>query len=256
MFKKNLEIEGNLQIGEEFKGRIIYCDSPIEGQLGFQDPASDWMYAIIDLHDRIIFYQIIIQAVVQWMQISAIKNKDHIIHLDHNNMIELIWTQSPAGIQWAIGIPSQKQQYIMDEILDAEITIKAIGNQWYWSYEYSDQTKENEEGVSQDSFMIDTLSQEIGDLRNLTVDNAQVVPVGVSTRLIVTSNDVIHCFAIPSLAIKSDAIPGRLNATGFIINRPSSYHGQCSELCGILHGFMPITIKAVNINNYINFQSS
>ena len=235
---------------------MLSCDYPIEGQQGFQDPASDWMYAIIDLHDRIIFYQIIIQAVVQWMQTSAIRNKDHIIHLDHNNMIEQIWTQSPAWIQWAIGIPSQKQQYIMDEIQDAEITIKAIGNQWYWNYEYSDQTKENEEGVFFDSFMVDLLSLEVGDLRNLTVDNSQVVPVGVSTRLIVTSNDVIHCFAIPSLAIKSDAIPGRLNATGFIINRPSSFHGQCSELCGILHGFMPITVKAVNINNYLNFQSS
>lgn len=92
-----------------------------------------------------------------------------------------------------------------------------------------------------------------GDLRNLTVDNYMVLPVGVSTRLIVTSNDVIHSFAIPSLALKSDAIPGRLNATGFIINRPSTFYGQCSELCGVLHGFMPIGIKAVSIPNYLSW---
>lgn len=229
------------------------ADYPQKGQLGFQDPASDWMYAIIDLHDRIIFYQIIIQSVVLWIQISAIINKDHIAYLDHNNMIEQIWTQTPAGIQWAIGLPSQRQLYIMDEILDAEITVKAIGNQWYWNYEYSDYHNIKNSEIAFDSFMIEESNQEQGDIRNLHVDNYLILPVGVSIRLLVTSNDVIHCFAIPSLAIKSDAIPGRLNATGFIINRPSSYYGQCSELCGILHGFMPIGIHSVEINKYINF---
>lgn len=229
-------------------------DYPLKGQLSFQDPASDWMYAIIDLHDRIIFYLIIIQSVVLWIQTSAIINKDHIAYLDHNNMIEQIWTQTPAGIQWAIGLPSQRLLYIMDEIQDAEITIKAIGNQWYWNYEYSDYISQKNTEIAFDSFMVDKASQEIGKIRNLSVDNSQIIPVGVSIRLIVTSNDVIHCFAIPSLALKSDAIPGRLNSTGFIINRPSNYYGQCSELCGILHGFMPICINAVNINNYINYQ--
>lgn len=233
---------------------LYLADYPYKSQLGFQNPGSDWMYAIIDLHDRIIFYQIIIQSVVVWVQISALINKDHIAYLNHNNMIELIWTQTPAAIQWAIGIPSLRLLYIMDEILDAEITIKAIGNQWYWNYEYSDYNNIKDTEIAFDSFMVEEANQEIGDLRNLTVDNYQVLPVGVSIRLIVTSNDVIHCFAIPSLAIKSDAIPGRLNATGFIINRPSSYYGQCSELCGILHGFMPIGLNAVNQNSYLNFQ--
>ena len=230
------------------------ADYSQKGQLGFQDPASDWMYAIIDLHDRIIFYQIIIQSVVLWIQISAIINKDYLAYQDHNNMIEQIWTQTPAAIQWAIGLPSLRQLYIMDEILDAEITIKAIGNQWYWNYEYSDYNNIKNTEITFDSFMIDEANQNIGDIRNLNVDNYQILPVGVSIRLIVTSNDVIHSFAIPSLAVKSDAIPGRLNATGFIINRPSSYYGQCSELCGILHGFMPIGINAVSIPSYLNFQ--
>lgn len=237
-----------------FEKLVQFSDYPQKGQLGFQDPGSDWMYAIIDLHDRIVFYQIIIQFVVIWVLISALLNKDHLAYLHHGNLIELIWTLTPAGILWAIGLPSQRLLYIIDEILDAEITVKAIGNQWYWSYEYSDFPSENGiKGNTIDSFMIDEASLEIGDLRNLKVDNYQVLPVGVSTRLIVSSSDVIHCFAVPSLGIKVDAIPGRLNATGFIINRPSFFYGQCSELCGVLHGFMPIGINACSVPEYLTY---
>ena len=141
----------------------------------------------------------------------------------------------------------------MDEILDAEITVKAIGNQWYWSYEYTDYTDVD---INYDSFLVNEDDLELGDLRLLTVDNYLVLPVNTSIRLLVTSNDVIHSFALPSLAIKCDAIPGRLNSAGLIFTRPSTFYGQCSELCGILHGFMPIGIHAVNLNSYINFLSS
>ncbi len=104
--------------------------------------------------------------------------------------------------------------------------------------------------------MIDEESQNPGDLRNQTVDNKQVVPVNTSIRLIVTSNDVIHCFAIPSQALKTDAIPGRQNSTGFIVNRASTFYGQCSELCGVLHGFMPIELSAVELPKYLSFQDT
>lgn len=134
-------------------------------------------------------------------------------------------------------------------------SIKLIDIHSDWSYEYSDYVDSNE-NIAFDSFMVDEDSQEIGDLRNLTVDNYMVLPVNTSIRLLVTSNDVIHSFAIPSQAIKSDAIPGRLNATGFIINRPSTFYGQCSELCGVMHGFMPIGIKAVNLPDYLNYIDS
>ncbi len=234
---------------------MIYTDYPQKGQLGFQDPGSEWMYAIIDLHDRIVFYQIILCVQVGWMMISAQVNKEHLAYMHHGNLIEQIWTQSPAGIQWAIGLPSQTQLYMMAEIQDAEITIKAIGNQWYWSYEYSDYI-ENDMNIAYDSFQVDQDSLEEGDLRQQTVDNYLVQPVNTSIRLLVSSNDVIHCFAVPSLGQKTDAIPGRQNATGFIINRPSTFYGQCSELCGVLHGFMPIGIHAVNIPSYLTFQSS
>ncbi len=229
-----------------------YSDFPLKSQLGFQDPASDWMYAIIDLHDRIIFYLIILLAIVLWVLASALLNTNHLAYLHHGNLIELIWTLTPAAILWAIGLPSLRLLYIMDEVQDAELTIKAIGNQWYWSYEYTDYI-ENGLNLAFDSFMVDDASLEEGDLRNLTVDNYQVLPVNTSIRLLVSSNDVIHAFAIPSLALKTDAIPGRLNSTGFIINRPSTFYGQCSELCGILHGFMPIGLKAVNLPSYLSF---
>lgn len=234
---------------------IIYSDYAQRGQLGFQDPGTEWMYAIIDLHDRIIFYQIMICVQVGWMQAAAQMNKEHRAYLHHGNLIEQIWTLSPAGIQWAIGLPSQRQLYMMDEIQDAEITIKAIGNQWYWSYEYTDYIDQNM-NITFDSFMISEDSLEEGDLRQQSVDNYLVLPVNTSIRLLVSSNDVIHSFAVPSLGQKSDAIPGRLNATGFIINRPSTYYGQCSELCGVLHGFMPIGIHAVNIPSYLSFQAT
>ena len=133
---------------------------------------------------------------------------------------------------------------MIDQILEAEITIKAIGNQWYWNYET--------DSSQFDSFLINENDLREGDLRLLTVDNYLILPTHTNIRMLVTSNDVIHSFAVPSLGIKSDAIPGRLNSFAFNINRKGIFYGQCSELCGILHGFMPIGIKAVSIQSYLN----
>ncbi len=193
------------------------------------------------------FYLIVIFIVVSWFLISGLTNKNY-VNIAHGNLIELIWTLTPAGILWGIGLPSLKLLYMMDEILDSEITVKAIGNQWYWNYELTDKND-----VIIESYMLDDASLTEGDIRLLTVDNELVLPVNTSIRLLVTSNDVIHSFAVPSLGLKSDAIPGRLNATGLIINRTSYYYGQCSELCGVLHGFMPIAIHAVTLPEYLNF---
>jgi cytochrome c oxidase subunit 2 len=176
--------------------------------------------------------------------------------LRHGDEIELAWTISPALILWAIGIPSLILLYVMDEILDAEVTVKVSGNQWYWNYEYSDYVDSIGDHINFDSFLVQDEDLEVGDNRLLTVDNYLVLPVNTSVRLLVTSNDVLHSFAIPSLGIKSDAIPGRLNSVGFVITRPSTFYGQCSELCGILHGFMPIGLHAVSLNSYINFLNS
>ena len=225
------------------------CDSPLFGQMGFQDPASEWMYGIINLHDSIIFYLIILASIVIWFTIAALTSKDHLTYLAHGDLIEVIWTITPTIILWLIGIPSLILLYLLDEIIDAEITVKITGNQWYWNYEYSDY----ENTIEFDSFLVSDNDLELGQLRQLTVDNSLVLPVNTNIRLLITSNDVLHSFAIPSLAIKCDAIPGRLNSTGLIITRNSQFYGQCSELCGILHGFMPIHLNAVSLPEYINW---
>jgi len=231
----------------------IYTDSPINYSKSFQDPASQWKLGIIRLHDFIIFYLIIILTVVLWGKVSIFKNKDYLGNLAHGNLIELIWTITPSIILWIIGIPSIKLLYKKDEILDSEITVKAIGNQWNWEYEYSDYVTEENETISYYSFMIPDGELSIGQLRNLTVDNYLVLPINTSIRVLCTSNDVIHSFAVPSLGIKADCYPGRLNSLGFVINRESYFYGGCSELCGSLHHAMPIGIKAVNLSSYLSF---
>lgn len=225
----------------------IFNDYPVKGQFGFQDPATKSLEGVFDLNDRIMYYLIIISILVLWVFVSTLLNTNY-VNISHGNLIELIWTLTPAGILWAIGLPSLRLLYMMDEILDSELTIKAIGNQWYWNYEYTDN-----DNVVIESYMLDDDSLEVGDLRLLTVDNELVLPVNTSIRLLVTSNDVIHSFGVPSLGLKSDAIPGRQNATSLIINRTSNYYGQCSELCGVLHGFMPIAINAVTVPEYLNY---
>jgi cytochrome c oxidase subunit II len=231
----------------------IYTDYANDYSFNFQDPASSWLLSIIELHDTVMFYLVIILTVVIWFFISSLLNKDYLFELRHNDEIELAWTITPALILWAIGIPSLILLYIMDEILDADLTVKVSGHQWYWNYEYSDYINSLGDHINFDSFLVPEEDLELGDLRQLTVDNYLVLPSNTSIRILVTSNDVLHSFAVPSLGIKADAIPGRLNSIGVTINRNSTFYGQCSELCGILHSAMPIGIKSVSLNSYINF---
>ena len=227
---------------------MIYSDFPINYGKSFQDYGSYQQLSIIDLHNTIIYYLIILFTIVFWLFLSSQDNqKDHKFNLLHNNTIELIWTILPTKILWFIGLPSLELLYIQDEIIDPEITIKVIGNQWYWSYEYTDYDNIKEF----DSFKINEEDLELGELRQLTVDNNLKLPINTSIRLIITANDVLHSFAIPSLGLKMDAIPGRLNSTGLFINRLGNFYGQCSELCGTLHSSMPICIEALNLSDYL-----
>jgi cytochrome c oxidase subunit 2 len=221
---------------------MINCDSIMPQQLGYQDPGTLSLVLVFELYDRIMYYLIILLIIVLWFFIR-VQTKVLFPSLKaHGNLIEFLWTLAPAGILWGIGIPSLKLLYMLDEILDSEITVKAIGNQWYWSYENGDE--------SFDSFLIDE-DLDLGELRLLTVDNSLILPIYTSIRLLVTSNDVIHSFAVPSLGLKCDAIPGRLNSAGLLLHRESFFYGQCSELCGILHGFMPISIQGVLPSTYL-----
>lgn len=234
---------------------MAYSDYAMGWSGGFADPASDWLLAIIDLHDQIIFYLLIILAVVVWFLVSTLaiamsqsgNATGHYSHLAHGNIVELIWTVTPALVLWAIGLPSLRLLYLMDEILDPEMTVKIMGSQWYWSYEFG--------SLRFDSFSVALPDLALGQLRQLAVDSTLLLPIHTAIRLLVSSNDVIHSFAVPSLALKVDAIPGRLNLAGLILNRSGNFYGQCSELCGVLHGFMPICVEGVGLPQYYSFRN-
>lgn len=211
-------------------------DAPQPWQWGFQDGASPSFEGIVDLHDQIVFYLIVILLGVSWMLSSVVRkfnsNKSAIVHkyYNHGTLIELIWTITPALVLIAIAFPSFKLLYLMDEVIDPVMTVKAIGHQWYWEYEYSDYVGDSGEAIQFDSYMVPEPELEIGQLRLLETDNHVVVPVDTHVRFITTSTDVIHSFAVPSLGIKTDALPGRLNQLSVVINREGLYYGQCSEL--------------------------
>ncbi|MEI8295094.1 MAG: cytochrome c oxidase subunit II [Alphaproteobacteria bacterium] len=164
----------------------------------------------------------------------------------HHTLLEIVWTLVPALILIMVGIPSIRILYKNDKAVEPEITIKAIGHQWYWSYEI----KHGEKQLSFDSYMIETQDLKPGQLRNLEVDNRVLVPKDATVQLLTTSADVLHSFAIPSFGIKKDSVPGRINETWFRVAKEGVYYGQCSELCGIRHGFMPIVVEVTSRDKY------
>jgi len=237
---------------------IVYCDAPIAKQYSFQDAATPIMEGIVDLHHQIFFFLIVILVSVSWILVKIIwsyseKRNQKPIIFAHNTLLEIIWTIIPAVILMVIAIPSFGLLYSMDEIIDPAITLKAIGHQWYWSYEYSDYNVSTNKSIAFDSYMIAEDDLQSGQLRLLEVDNRIVLPVKTHIRVIVTATDVIHSWAIPAFGVKIDAIPGRLNQVSMFIEREGVYYGQCSELCGVNHGFMPIVVEAVSIDDFIDF---
>lgn len=235
---------------------MIYCDIAEPYQLGLQEPATAVMEGLIELHNNIMFYGIMICILIIITIYNIIenfkikKNKISYKEIRHGTTIEIIWTIMPAIILILIALPSFKLLYLSDEVIDPVITVKAIGNQWYWQYEYTDY-----EGgkILFDSYMIPTDELKLGQFRLLEVDNRVILPINTPIRLILTARDVIHSWAVPSFGIKLDTVPGRLNQTGLLIKREGVYYGQCSELCGVNHGFMPIVVEAVSISSYISW---
>lgn len=227
-----------------------FKDVPEPWQLEFQDAATPVMDEIVLFHDQIMFILLLILIGVLWLIISALKNRYYNKYLFEGTLIEIIWTLIPAAILVFIAFPSLKLLYLMDEVIDSALTIKAIGHQWYWSYEYSDYGAEK---IEFDSYMVPISDLNNGDLRLLEVDNRVVVPIRAQVRLLVTAADVLHSFAVPSLGVKVDAVPGRLNQTSFFIKRSGIFYGQCSEICGANHSFMPIVIEAVSIKKFVSW---
>jgi cytochrome c oxidase subunit 2 len=245
---------------------IINSDAASPWQLGFQDPATPVMEGIINFHNDLMFFIILVAIFVTFLLGRCLYFFDEEKHpvsvpIIHGQTIEIIWTVIPAIILMFVAVPSFSLLYSVDEIIEPEITIKIIGHQWYWSYEYSylqgdEATLEEDNNLNFDSYMIPEDELEMGHLRLLEVDERIFVPIKTHVRLIITSGDVLHSWAVPSFGIKLDACPGRLNQTSLYVKREGVYYGQCSEICGINHGFMPIVVEAVSFDKYMEWFSS
>lgn len=213
---------------------------------GFQDAVSPIMHNISSFYDWLLIMMVGISALVLVLMIYIMirfnrrTNKEP-SKTSHNTWLEIVWTTVPVLILVAIAIPSLRLLYYEETIPEADMTLKAVGHQWYWSYEYPDH---GDFGFTAIMVPDDELKE--GELRLLATDNAVVLPVDKVVRVLVTAQDVIHSWAIPAMGVKTDAVPGRINELWLQIDTPGTYYGQCSELCGELHGFMPIMIKAVS----------
>lgn len=217
-------------------------------QLLFQDAASPTISQLIGFHDHAIILLTLVTAVVGQALLRIFINKLTCRTLLEAQQIETIWTILPAIVLQFLAIPSLRLLYLIDEIINPALTIKAIGHQWYWRYQYADFNK-----LRFDAYMTPLDSIQRGQFRLLEVDNRIVIPINVEVRIIITSSDVIHAWAIPCLGVKTDATPGRLNQIGILINRPGVFYGQCSEICGANHSFIPIALEAVNQESFINW---
>nr|YP_009485871.1 cytochrome c oxidase subunit II [Paroster macrosturtensis]AVZ66445.1 cytochrome c oxidase subunit II [Paroster macrosturtensis] len=218
--------------------------------LNLQDSASPLMEQLTFFHDHTLMILIMITILVGYLMFSLFFNKYINRFLLEGQMIEVIWTILPAIILIFIALPSLRLLYLLDEISNPWLTLKSIGHQWYWSYEYSDFKK-----LEFDSYMIPTNELQKNNFRLLDVDNRIVLPYNSQIRILVSAMDVLHSWTVPSLGVKVDATPGRLNQTNFFMNRPGLFYGQCSEICGANHSFMPIVIESVPTNIFINWIS-
>nr|QTC08216.1 cytochrome c oxidase subunit II [Chauliodes pectinicornis] len=216
--------------------------------INLQDSASPLMEQLTFFHDHTLLILIMITILVGYLMTTLFFNKFTNRLLLEGQTIEIIWTILPAITLIFIALPSLRLLYLLDEISDPSITLKSIGHQWYWSYEYSDFMN-----VEFDSYMIPYNEMPLSGFRLLDVDNRIVLPMLSQIRILVTAADVLHSWTIPSLGVKIDATPGRLNQSSFFINRPGLFYGQCSEICGANHSFMPIVIESISTNSFIKW---
>nr|AWN56119.1 cytochrome c oxidase subunit 2 [Atta sexdens rubropilosa] len=218
--------------------------------MSLQDSNSPTYDLMIFFHDFAMIILTYITILILFITFSLMSNKFINRFLLENQTIEIVWTILPMFILIAMAIPSIKVLYLTDEIFNVNLTVKAIGHQWYWSYEFSDFSN-----IDFDSFMIPSDQLMDNEFRLLDVDNRCILPYKYPIRILTTSLDVIHSWAVPALGIKMDSIPGRLNQTLLFMNRPGLFFGQCSEICGTNHSFMPIAIESTNLINFKNWIS-
>tara|TARA_B100002019_G_scaffold154773_1_gene133399 strand:+ start:92 stop:907 length:816 start_codon:yes stop_codon:yes gene_type:complete len=229
---------------------VVMANQPKKWQLGFQEPASQTMRDIVWFHDYMLLPIIVaISAFVLFLMAYAMvrfraSRNPNPSKRTHNVLVEIVWTLVPCLILIVMAVPSFKVLYSQDTIPKADVTIKAVGYQWYWGYEYPD------ENIIFDSYMIEEKDLAEGQPRLLATDNVVVVPVNKVVKVLITANDVLHAWALPAFGVKRDAMPGRVNETWFKAEKEGTFYGQCSELCGIKHAFMPIEVRVVSDEEY------
>nr|AAK52709.1 cytochrome c oxidase subunit II [Cynomys ludovicianus] len=220
-------------------------------ELGFQDATSPIMEELLHFHDHTLMIVFLISSLVLYIISLMLTTKlTHTSTMDAQE-VETIWTILPAIILILIALPSLRILYMMDEINNPSLAVKTMGHQGYWSYQYTDY-----EELNFDSYMVPTSELTPGDLRLLEVDNRVVLPMELPVRMLISSEDVLHSWTVPSLGVKTDAIPGRLNQATLTSTRPGLYYGQCSEICGSNHSFMPIVLEMVPLKHFENWSSS
>ena len=233
------------------------CDVSENWQLNIQDPASLLAEGMLIFHNYLMFSIITIGIIVCYFLTQIYvnfsgENNKYVDNFTHSSILEFIWTIIPAFILLTISVPSFALLYSLEESIEPSLTLKITGHQWYWSYEFSDCLDLlKTENLVIDSYMMCMSDLTKGTLRLLEVDNRVVLPVNTHIRILVTSADVLHSWAVPSLGIKIDACPGRLSEGSLFIKREGVFYGQCSEICGINHGFMPIVVKAVSWDTFL-----
>nr|YP_011014799.1 cytochrome c oxidase subunit II [Eusudasina nantouensis]WQB38480.1 cytochrome c oxidase subunit II [Eusudasina nantouensis] len=213
-------------------------------KINMTNGASPMMEQLIMFHDFTMMIIMMITTMVLIMIYSNMINKFNNRTIMENQMLETIWTISPAILLVMIAMPSLKILYLMEEINNPSITVKTMGHQWYWTYQLSDKKK-----LELESYM----SKKKNKIRLMDVDNRLVLPFNTQMRLILSSSDVIHSWTIPSIGVKMDAIPGRLNQMSMMLKKPGIFMGQCSEICGTNHSFMPITLESVSMKKFIKW---
>jgi cytochrome c oxidase subunit II len=231
-------------------GGFVLAAQPEPWQLGFQPAATSVMERIESLHDLLLWIialiSLFVLALVAYACVRFRASRSTApSRRTHNTVLEIAWTAVPVLILVVIAIPSFKLLYYQDIVPDADLTIKAVGHQWYWSYEYPDNGN-----FTFDSYMVADADLQPDQPRLLATDTAVVLPVGTTVRVLVTATDVLHSWAVPAFGVKMDAVPGRINETWLRIEEPGTYYGQCSELCGTNHGFMPIMVEAVSKDEF------
>nr|BBM34839.1 cytochrome c oxidase subunit II [Careproctus marginatus] len=217
-------------------------------QLGFQDAASPVMEELLHFHDHALMVVFLISTFVLYIIVAMISTKlTNKLILDSQG-VEIIWTALPAITLILIAFPSLRILYLLEETTNPLLTIKAVGHQWYWSYEYTDY-----KDLGFDAYMIPTPDLNPGEFRLLETDNRVIVPVESPIRMLISADDVLHSWTVPSLGIKMDAVPGRLNQMILTTSHPGIFFGQCSEICGANHSFMPIVIEAIPLEHFENW---